>query len=257
MNRQRITSSAARAVAALLVVFGSAALPPSAMAATYLYSAADDFSLSNPNGAWSYGYGSGPGWGWTDVWGGLLYAPGSGSGAVWWSINTYPYIEHNVSGGWLSGVIPPDQLFVVPADWPYFYSAIVRFTAPVTGDFDFSGDFIQLSGKEITPSWEGVRVTTGGNSGVVLAGSVGGYGYWGETVPIGFSEHLQSGDTVDFIVSANHNNWGDEIGLTLNVTGNDGAPEPATIWLAASALFCWAWRRSSSAGARGARSLPN
>lgn len=212
------------------------AVAPSAVASGIVtYDVVAEFALSNPSGVWSYGYG----YPYTGIpgWVGPLWQPGNNGSFIWWSVGTYPYVERNLTGGTVYGsndALPADHLVVVPADRA---SIVVRFTAPEPGYYTFSGDFMQLEYYSIVPSWEGALVTSGGTATLAFSGSLGGYGYWGEKVPIAFSENLAQGDTVDFFVWANWNNWGDDSGLKLSVNGVTGTPEPGSLWLAALALL--------------------
>lgn len=98
----------------------------------------------------------------------------------------------------------------------------MRFTVPAAGTYTFTGDFMQLTDRVRVAPWEAAVVSTGGSTLTPVSGYLGGWR--GQVVPIDFTQSLVPGDTVDFIVWANGDNWGDDIGLKLDVTA---VPEPA------------------------------
>ncbi|MFN9848121.1 MAG: PEPxxWA-CTERM sorting domain-containing protein [Alphaproteobacteria bacterium] len=217
MNVLKLAGAAA--AAAMLTL---AATPT--IAAT-VYDAVADFSFTQStgvNGVWSYGY-----------FNGSAFVPYNvitafGSGGYSWTSSTWvssgvPAVVGNESSGTLSYATVThgnDVLNVHPGassaagGGGINYDSIVRFTAPVTSTYSYSGFFRLL---DIRPT--GVNVSVGSGPATLLTGPLGTQsGFSGQVA-------LSAGDTFDFRVNRATNYYNDSTGLSASITA---VPEPAT-----------------------------
>ena len=209
----------AAAAAAMLTL---AATPT--IAAT-VYDAVADFSFTQStgvNGVWSYGYFNGSAFVPYNVI--TQFTPGGYS----WTSSTWvssggPAVVGNESPGTLSYATVThgnDVLNVHPGGslaagtGGTDYDSIVRFTAPVTSTYSYSG-FFRLLDRSPT----GVNVSVGSGSATLLTGPLGTQsGFSGQVA-------LSAGDTFDFRVNRAANYFNDSTGLSASITA---VPEPAT-----------------------------
>jgi hypothetical protein len=201
-------------------------------------SAITDFSLTNPNGVWSYGYrtaldqpftpftisttdyfGDGQARGW--------YAPLSNSGAA-----NLPAVLQNTTGGAAAvGTIvywPADILLMHPGSDGQW--ADVRYTAPATGSYNVGGFFV---GMDNGPTTTTVAILRNGT----LNGAVGINGFGpSSTVPFSGMVSLAAGGTLDFLVGygSNSNYSNDSTGFTASISQ---VPEPAALSLIGAGLL--------------------
>ena len=196
-------------------------------AAQHLYDASADFSAtSNPDpldgGVWSYGQEA--------TLGGpfALYTTTTGSaGSVpGWTNNGLPQLSDNQSGSVFSDprnggtiTIQPNQLDLHPG--PSGEYSILRFTAPTTSMYSFSGSF---NGADSHPTTTDVHVLLNGLS--IADGGINVNG-GGNTASLASSSlALTKGQTLDFAVGFGGNGYGfDSTGLYAKVT-NLSAPVP-------------------------------
>jgi hypothetical protein len=217
MNILKLASAAVAAATLTL-----AATPT--FAAT-VYDAVKDFSDTtsiNVNGVWSYGYfngsdfvpynvvtlvGSG-GYGWTSS----TWAP-HGVPAVVGNETEGPILYATVKqGNDVLNVHPGGSL--TSGTGGTDYDSIVRFTAPVTSLYSYSGFFRVLDTKK--PN--GVKVSVG-SSTQTLTGPFGSESNFSGLV------HLSAGSTFDFRVNRAGDYYYDSTGLSASITA---VPEPAT-----------------------------
>jgi hypothetical protein len=215
-------ASAAAAVAMLTL----AATPT--FAAT-VYDAVADFSSTQStgvNGVWSYGFDGGSGFVAYDK---ITLNAGGPGGHSWtstsWVSSGVPAVLGNVSGGTLSYATVThgnDVLNVHPGansaagNGGIDYDSIVRFTAPVTSTYSYSGFFRVLDWAQ----QNGVKVSVGDNSApILLTGPLGNQSNFSGLVT------LSAGDTFDFRVNRAGNYYYDSTGLSASITA---VPEPGT-----------------------------
>ena len=217
MNILKLASAAVAAATLTL-----AATPT--FAAT-VYDAVKDFSdttSTNVNGVWSYGYFNGStfvpynvvamvgagGYGWTDS----GWAP-HGVPAVVGNETEGPIVYATVKqGNDVLNVHPGGSL--TSGTGGTDYDSIVRFTAPATSLYSYSGFFRVLD--QAAPN--GVKVSVGGVT-TLLTGTFGSQSNFSGLVP------LSIGDTFDFRVNRHGNYYYDSTGLSASITA---VPEPAT-----------------------------
>ncbi len=198
-------------------------------AAQHLYDASADFSTtSNPDpldgGVWSYGQEAALGGPFA------LYsttASSSNGQLQGWTTSTgSPDLADNTSGSVFSETlngatitIQPNQLNLDPG--PQGQYSVLRFTAPTTSTYSFSGDF---NGADSRPTTTDVHVLLNGiaiaNGGINIDGS-------GNTASLTSSSlALTQGQTLDFVVGFGNNDYSyDTTGLYARVT-NLSAPVP-------------------------------
>ncbi len=216
-------------------------------AGNIIYDPAAAFSTTNnPNGVWSYG--------WSHTLG-SAFIPDTdfvlSSGLSAWlgdqSADGTPGIAYNGTGSPISipGTIvtyPTGGLAEHPG--PAGQDALLRFTAPSSGNYSIAGNF---SGFDRAPTTTDVHVLVDGVS--EFDGNVGGYGP-SSAVPFLIDLPLKTGDIIDFAVGvgsdgSNHN---DTTGLAATITefGTGTTPEPASLTLlgiGAVGALGYAWRR--------------
>ncbi|RYY12318.1 MAG: hypothetical protein EON55_12550, partial [Alphaproteobacteria bacterium] len=116
-----------------LLLAGAVALAWASVTQAAVYDAVADFSTaSTPNGVWSYGYG-------TAGVGGLSFTAfttaNSSFGSPAWNLPGLPLVGQAYTGGTVA--VPASDLWLHPGNADDL-SAIVRFTAPVSGVYDLS-----------------------------------------------------------------------------------------------------------------------
>jgi hypothetical protein len=204
------------------------------------YDAAADFdpqTVTNPNGVWSYGYDpAGNGYQFKPF--DLLQICG-GTTLLCWNDSTYifsntPWVGKNIGSTPVNTVLP-GQMGFHPGPTPYEDDAILRFTAPSTGQYEV---WVQM-----------FRGDAGGTDGwIVLNGDF--------TTPLASLGHtdfnpvyhnallvLHAGDTLDAVVGNQGSYFGDSTPLNYRISL---VPEPgAPVLLLAGLAFCGlaAWRR--------------
>lgn len=193
-----------------------------------VYDAVTQFGATNPSGVWSYGYSStttgftslntysGPAPGYTNV-----------AGLAGWSTSTLlspfpfslsqPAVLSNTTGGNLTyltnTVHQPGWLNLLPFFNPFDNSslyAIVRFTAPVAGNYSISSVFKGLD--SVTPTSSDVHVLH--NSSSLFSGTVGAaQNFAAGTIA------LAANDKLSFVVGpGSGGNLFDSTGLQATVT---------------------------------------
>lgn len=204
-----------------------------------VYNPVTDFNFSagaNPDGVWSYGKLSGSSFtplGYFEVSGGIAY---------WYNVQPtgsnfpayFPNMAVDPTGGAFSvGAVldvPAGFLFLAPGpnDW-----IDLRFSAPATGIYDFTGQFEFLESSGYSDNAYAFRNGTALINGVLLSTP-------GQTVPINLiGESLTAGEPMDFAIQAG-SFFGDSNALQLNVTQEQtGVPEPSTFGFAALSAACF------------------
>ena len=201
-----------------------------------------DFSLSgNPNGRWSYGY--------SQTLGGPLIphaTSGSNSGLDFWNTDIsigLPWVAHNSTAlpmNWAgTTTVAPGALSLHPG--PNGQVAILRFTAPSTGQYAINGAFF---GQDyIGPTTTDVHLLLNGSS--IFDGVVSDFG---TSQPFNITTALTAGSRLDFAVGfgSNQTYLYDSTGLAATITQ---VPEPTTLVLAGVAvgLLCLSRRRKTPA----------
>lgn len=219
----KVLKLASAAAAVALLTF--AATPT--FAAT-VYDAVADFSSTQStgvNGVWSYGFDGGSGFVAYDR---ITLNAGGLGGHSWtstsWVSSGVPAVLGNVSGGTLSYATVThgdDVLNVHPGansaagNGGTDYDSIVRFTAPVTSTYSYSGFFRVLDWAQ----QNGVNVSVGGGPATLLTGPLFNQSNFSGLVT------LSAGDTFDFRVNRAGNYYYDSTGLSATITA---VPEPAT-----------------------------
>ena len=177
-------------------------------------------TVSNPHGAWTYGYS-------TTLGGAFTAHAGNGttgSGLDFWNTNLgggVPWIAHNPT----TTVINQSTLSVEPGKISLHPGAsgeysVVRFTAPVAGDYNVVGSFF---GQDILGTPKDVHVLR--NNVAKFASPLAGFGP-ASAVVFDLKLTLGVGDTVDFAVGN-----GADLTSSFDSTGLDGsiALAPVTI----------------------------
>ncbi|MBA2435365.1 MAG: hypothetical protein H0V54_09865 [Chthoniobacterales bacterium] len=182
------------------------------------YNAVRDFSIvSNPNGVWSYGWLASLGsplnyYTVTDT----TSVPGI---SAWLESGTYsinpPYVAHNDTGNVICLVtfcVPPTYLHVHPG--PNNEVTVVRWTAPMSGDFYVQGAVVGLDNVVITTT---TFYAVLNSTEHVFRATINSY-----NSPVSFHRLLtmSAGDTLDFAVDfgQNGNYGGDSTGIQFKVT---------------------------------------
>lgn len=188
-----------------------------------------DFSLSgNPNGPWSYGY--------SQTLGGPLIphaSSGSNGGLDFWNTDIsigLPWVARNSTASpmnWAgTTVFAPGALSLHPG--PNGQVAILRFTAPSTGQYAISGAFF---GQDyVGPTTTDVHLLLNGSS--IFDGVVADFG---TSQSFNITTALAAGSFLDFAVGfgSNQTYLYDSTGLTATITQ---VPEPTTLALAGVAF---------------------
>ncbi len=199
-----------------------------------IYSAADEFSLSNPNGVWSYGYS-------TSLGGTFISFPlthsnyhASGIEAHYFPVSAdQPSAIRNtnafVTTPFCCQPLNPGQLALHPG--PNGQFSIVRWTAPESGDFNLSGDYI---GMDTSGTTTDVHVLFNGVT--IFDDFINGFG---DTATISLDTSLQVGDLLDFAVGfgSNSNFFSDYTGLDVQVSQNVPEPRSTMIFVLAVGIF--------------------
>lgn len=177
---------------------------------TTYWDVVQNFSLnSNPNGAWSYGEEPDGGGAFS------LFTSGTTcftDGPCWWNglsdpssdaveLNTSAYEQHV-----LTIIAPDNELWMAPEN----NMVVVRWTAPVTGEYWIFGEFqgIDLNLPTVT-----VQVVKNGTD-VLYSGTISTFGVF-NTFNLSKLQ-LKAGTTIDFTASANTVN-SDNIGLAATI----------------------------------------
>ncbi len=197
-------------------------------AAATSYDGVVDFSFSNPSGPWTYGFGVT----------GSTFTPYSttsflfGSELIWSTGDSQPpFVGQNTSPTPINAItvwIPAAILVLHPGPDT---DTIVRFTAPKTGAYDFTGSFEIL---DTSPTGVIAEIYQGGTqlysqelTGPGASQTPGGVGGF----EIGEGEVLlNAGDTLDFGVNNDGDYAFDTTGLYPQIFLQDpsGTPEPTT-----------------------------
>ncbi len=167
-------------------------------------------TASNPQGVWRYGY--------TPTLGGALTVHASkgttAGGLDFWRTNLgggVPWVAHNPTAAAITQntlTVGPGAMSLYPGPGGEF--AVVRFTAPVAGDYTVAGAFV---GQDSTGTSTDVHVLRNGVA--QFNGAVNGNGA-GSAVTFSLTLTLAAGGTVDFVVGdgPGANNAGDSTGLS-------------------------------------------
>jgi len=219
---------------ALLIGVAAACLAPTAMADSY--NIVTGFSnTSNPNGVWSYYYGTGPS---TQT----LYTSamgGGGSGGVlpyWSNGGTEPdtiFIVQNTSGAPVtsSTVTQPNNTLRLD---PQEYNVGVMFTAPASGTYDITGNFLGIDEYENSHP---VEILEGG--AVVWSGTISSYG---QDDSFNLTETLSAGETIEFyVLTGSPSSYCSYCDLGTGLDGSiteeaKATPEPETLALLGAGL---------------------
>jgi uncharacterized repeat protein (TIGR03803 family) len=188
-----------------------------------LFDPAAQFSVaSDPNGVWTYGYSL------------ILGSPlilydtpfNLGDGFVGWEAAIFmgpptmamspPTIGYNTTSNTLPIVDDTPVIFLgtlVLHPGPDGQYSVLRFTAPLAGQYDLTGSFF---GQDIVGTTTDVHILTNGVA--VLNGEVTGYGT-GTGPSFNFTAALNAGDFLDFAVGygVNNNYFDDSTGLSLQI----------------------------------------
>jgi hypothetical protein len=210
---------------AVLAAVLTLALPLSAQAVSY--NAVAQFSLAgNPNGVWSYGYGvGGSSFNTMNV---ASVSCITYAGTSCFSVGGgLPIIGRNETASPITiagtALIPTDVLWMHPGDADNLDS-ILRFTAPVAGDYSFAGAFSRL---DFTGNGDGVVVSVFENGNLLFFNMVSPPIY-DTSVAFGQTLTLSANDVLDFSVNRNAEYTYDSTGLSLVVSL---IPEPGTLTL--------------------------
>jgi len=215
------------------------------------WDAAADFSLTNPNGQWSYGY-STTGGSFTPF---TLIDPFLNPLLEMWShgnINfddQHPFIAFNRTGSVQTGAglsLLPGRLGFHPGPGPADIYAMIRWTAPYAATFALTAAFTnQDRGVGNT-----VDVHILLNGAAIYSFDFMGASFFAlDSGPPAFMANLTlvAGDTLDFIVGNARNFVADSTGLSAVITSplttTAPIPEPGTLALVAAAVTCCAWMR--------------
>lgn len=204
---------------ASLTMLGLASARPAA--AQHVYDASADFSAtSNPNpfdgGVWSYGYEATLGGSLT-----LFTTKTGGANSVsGWSTGAgLPHLDDNQSGSVYTSTqngstltIQPNQLILHPG--PNGQYSVLRFTAPATSTYSFSGSF---NGADTHPTTTDVHVLLAGTA--IADGGININGLGNTASLTSSSLALTKGQTLDFAVGFGNNSYTyDTTGLFAKVT---------------------------------------
>ncbi len=183
-----------------------------------------EFSLgSNPNCEFAYGYTADPNVDSAFSLYGLASADDPVSGIDRWyrdfpDPDFVPAVVRNRNAGtttYFSVQHPPNELNLHPGE--NGERSVVRFTAPVTGDYTIAGQFEGIAGAGTTSDAAIVRRPGGVGSAPLFAAPVNGFG---TIVPFNIPVTLQAGDVIDFSVGygSNANYGSDSTGLAATIS---------------------------------------
>jgi hypothetical protein len=181
------------------------------------FNAATDFSATqNPNGAWSYGWSVSQGAAFN-----LATNPFTLSGLDGWNgggSETNPAVSHNGTSSDITVgtvTVPAGGLILHPGSGGQ--NAIVRWTAPSTGDYQITGEFVGLDFEY--PTTTDVAVRHGPSE--LFSDFINSY-----DVPLPFSitRSVLAGETIDFAVGygSNASYTGDTTGLDVTISQEPG-----------------------------------
>lgn len=205
----------------ILAAVAAVALATAASAGATTWNAVADFANANPNGVWGYGYSN-------TVSSFTAYDVNGACqpGLACWSSSAWNYslVPAVISVGgstqtYFTVTQTPDVLNVHPGansqarNGGDDLDSIVRFTAPTSGNYRYSGFFRLLDWAQ--PN------TVNVHAGTFSAALSGGFG---ATAPFSGSVFLNSGDSLDFRVNRAGDYYYDSTGLSATVS----VPEPAT-----------------------------
>ena len=199
-----------------------------------IYNAADDFSLSNPNGVWSYGYS-------TSLGGTFIAFPltnsnyhANGIEAHYFPLSAdQPSAIRNsnavVTTPFCCQPLNPGQLALHPGPAGQF--SIVRWTAPESGNFNLSGNYI---GMDTSGTTTDVHVLFNGVT--IFDDFINGFS---DTALISLDTLLQAGDLLDFAVGfgSNSNFFSDYTGLDVQISRNIPEPRSTMIFVLAVVIL--------------------
>lgn len=204
------------------------------------WDAAADFSTSsNPIGAWAYGTGT-TGTSFTAMFNAYTNLFGSDAMKYWQVANPQslvPLIGKNSAGSPIilgSIFYPAGELVMHPGPAT---DAIVRWTAPTTGIYNYAGSFTLL---DTNPS--GVTGLVYGNGLQLYAGTLSGPGVNLGSQTVGGSETfagsvaLNAGQTLDFGINNLYSFYNDSTGFMAVITSAP-VPEPGTMMLLGSGFL--------------------
>ncbi len=174
------------------VVAGLTVLCAGVPAHATTYDLVAGFSGSNPNGVWSY------------VANGSLMGtysaacPGSPTGIACWSnsqsVPNLARVEANTTSGVFTSGTVVYSVGYLNIDPQSIVNAGVQFTAPTTGTYAFSGNFI---GDDSTGNSHGVSIVLNGSTSLFSGAAITGTS---STDSFSFNQPLTAGDTVLFTV---------------------------------------------------------
>ncbi len=167
------------------------------------WDAADDFSfVNNPNGPWGYGYASsttGP----VTLWNpGQQFTTGS---LQWWGglggyrLTTYHNPTSSTIGNCGDWCVAPGQLVLHPEDGSAGRRAVVQFTAPTEGTYDFAAMFSPIDRQM---NYIGTSVAAGG----ALVGT-DVLSFYTDSTSFSGQADLCAGDTIVFAVDNGSGSW--------------------------------------------------
>jgi len=194
------------------------------------WNAVNDFSGTNPSGAWTYGSTLSLGGTFTAM---PTYDPNCASFIQCWESSgnsTTQFVAHN-SSATTQGVTPPNMLNVDPQGG---YD-VVRWTAPTTGTFSFSGGF-----QSLDRGGTDVFVLLNSQTPAIFSYSLGGSGSGSQSsTTFTFSKLLTSGATVDFVTHS-PGDWtyrGTGLYATISAEHMTTTPEPSSLALLGTGLI--------------------
>jgi hypothetical protein len=191
-----------------IIALSAACLVPSAASATAYNVVAGFSKTQNPNGVWSYRAGA-------NILPKPLVQAGDASVHYWWNGKKMPnsaLIGRNYGSAPYYGtstVIYPNRLHMDPET---LSSVTIRFTAPLSGTYGFSGNF---KGTDQQEASHDVAVNINGKP--VFTGTIGSFG---QRATFKGSAPLKAGDTIDFISYTNGSDAHLSTGLQLIVAGH-------------------------------------
>ncbi len=217
------------------------------------FSAVSDFpsitsSTSPINGVWAYGYATtlSPVNFATDLPSVNYFGDGNASGFSEFGGNSLPTILQNTTGATIPveavtiGPWPADLLLMHPG--PNAQYSVLQFTAPVTGTYSVSGEFL-----EIGSNYGGNGVTT---DSVIQGGSTSLFVAYSASTPASFnlSPHLTAGETLDFAVGLGPQGQFSYDSTGFNANISVPTPEPAGVFdlavmLSFLGIAAWLWRK--------------
>jgi hypothetical protein len=212
-----------------------------AHATPIVYNAVTDFSISkgNANGVWTYGYGT-PGSTFTpDTVSGAAFSGFSGF-AYWGPANNgLPLVGLNSNSTPTSGFTPfppSSDLWMHPGDDDSL-AAILRFTAPTSGNYNLAGLFERVD--QDNGQGNGVFVSIYKNNTVLQSPTFISNSEYGNSVSFDSTVFLTAGDSLNFDLARNGQYNFDSTGLQLEITAASvsPAPEPSSLALFGTGTF--------------------